>query len=121
MKPPTILSIAAAGLCLILSIWLFFVGTTNQNLQADMQKTQEELQTHQQAVQLAQQQLQAQQDQINAGTKLAQEVGPAVLRDLGGLAVQSKNESIKKILGKYGVTVNENAAEATPKPAPANP
>ncbi len=121
MKPPAIISTVATGLCLLLSIWLFFVGSSNQSLQAEMQKQQDELATQQQTVQLAQQQLQSQQEQINSGTKLAQEVGPAVLRDLGSAAVQNKNEAIKKVLAKYGVTVSEKAPDAAPKPAPANP
>ncbi len=122
MKLPSIISIAAASLCLTLSIWLFFAGTASQNLQAEMQKKQDEYQTQQQTAQIAQQQLQLQTERINQGTKLAQEIGPAVLRDLGGLAVQSKNEDIKKLLAKYGVTVNEKAAEEAAKtPAPANP
>lgn len=121
MKLPAILSTVAAGLCLALSAWLFVVSGSNSKLQGELQKQQTELQSQQQEVQLQQQQLQAQQQQINAGTQLAQQIGPSVLRDLGALAVENKNEKIKKLLSKYGVTLQENPATpapgATPKPA----
>ncbi len=114
MKLPVLISTTVAGICLLLSIWLFVESHTNQNMQGELQQKQQELQTVQQEVQLQQQQLQAQQEQINAGTQLAKEVGPAVLRDLGSLAVQSKNEQIKKLLAKYGVSIKEDAATPTP-------
>jgi hypothetical protein len=109
MNVPPILPTAAAALSLILSIWLFVASGTNSSLQGELQKKQTELQNEQQEVQLQNQQLQAQQEQIATGIKLAQEVGPAVVRDLGTLAVQNKNEAIKKMLSKYGVTVQEGA------------
>jgi hypothetical protein len=114
MKLPSLLSTTVAGVCLLLSIWLFIDSRANQNLQGELQQRQQELQTAQEQVQLQQQQFQFQQEQINAGTQLAKEVGPAVLRDLGSLAVQSKNEEIKKLLAKYGVSVKE---DDTAKPA----
>jgi type II secretory pathway pseudopilin PulG len=121
MKLPALLSTAIAGLCLVLSVWLFASSRTTQNLQGTLQEQQQELQTAQQEVQLQQQQLQTQQEQINAGTQLAKEVGPNVLRDLGTVAVQSKNEDIKKILSKYGVTIKEDDAAAAAPAAPAAP
>jgi hypothetical protein len=119
MRIAGIISTAAAVICLALSIWLFFANNANQALQGELQTKQQDVQTQQQQVQLQQQQLQTQQQNINAGTQLAQQVGPAVLRDLGSLALQNKNERIKKLLAKYGVTLKEN--EATPAPAPAKP
>lgn len=114
-------SIAAAGTSLALSVWLFVTSGQNQKLQGELQKKQQELQAEQQEVQLQTQQIQAQQDQINAGIRLAQEVGPAVLRDVGNLSVQNKNESLKKLLAKYGVTIEEKAPAEDAKSKPANP
>ena len=114
MKFSSVLSVAAAALALLLSVWFFFVTTKNQSLQSDLQRKQQTIQTRTQAVQLQQQQLQAQQEQINAGTTLAQQVGPAVLKDLGTRAIQNKNDNIRTLLSKYGVTISE----ATPAPAP---
>jgi mannitol-specific phosphotransferase system IIBC component len=124
-RVPFILSVASAALCLVLSVWLFFTASANQGLQSELQKRQQELQNQQQKVQLQQQQLQAQQQQIEQGNVLSQQVGPAVLRDLGSLAVQNKNEKIRGLLAKYGFTISEAtpaptgsaAAAATPAPA----
>jgi hypothetical protein len=118
MKVGNIISSVAAGAAVILSVWLLFLNTSFQKLQGQAQQQQQELQAQQQQAQLQYQQVQAQQERINAGTQLAQQVGPAVLKDLGTVAVQNKNDKIKKLLGKYGLTVNEGgAAAATPKPA----
>ncbi len=104
-----------------MSVWLFVASGQNQKLQGELQKKQQELQSEQQEVQLQTQQLQTQQEQINAGIRLAQEVGPAVLRDVGNLVVQNKNESLKKLLSKYGVTIEEKAPAEDAKPKFANP
>lgn len=121
MNPvPFILSVVSSALCLILSIWLFFAGSSNQGLQSELQKRQQELQGQQQKFQIQQQKLQAQKQQIEQGNTLSQQVGPAVLRDLGTLAVQNKNEKIRGLLSKYGFNIDEKAptdAAATPKPA----
>jgi hypothetical protein len=113
MKLTAILSTSAAGLCLALSIWLFFASTANSQLQLELRTKQEGNQTLEQALRLQRQQLEAQQEQIKAGTRLAQDLGPAVLRDLGALALRHKNEKVKELLAKYGVSVSEH--ESTPK------
>src|SRR5687768_7722712 len=119
MKLGYLISSIAAGIAVVLSIWLLVVSASNQRLQGDLQKQQQELQAQQQQAQLQYQQVQAQQERINAGNQLTQQIGPEVLKDLGTVAVQNKNEKIKQLLSKYGLTVNESAAAggATPKPA----
>ncbi len=119
MKLPALISLSSAALCLLLSVWLFFANNANQSLQGELQAKQEDLQTQQQQVQLQQQQYQAQQQTINDASQLAQQVGPSVLRDLGSVAVQNKNENIRKLLAKYGVTVKD--PETTPAPASTAP
>jgi hypothetical protein len=118
MKFPALLSTSAAALCLALSIWLFFASLGDQSLQSDLQKRQTTLQTHQQDFQIAQQQLQSQQQQIQTANTLAEKVGPAVVTDLVTLAKTNKNDKIKKLLTKYGVST-EDAPAASPKPAAA--
>src|SRR5258705_12325251 len=113
MKLTAILSTSAAALCLALSIWLFFVSSANSQLQLELRTKQEGNQTLEQALRLQRQQLEAQQEQIKAGTRLAQDLGPAVLRDLGALALRHKNEKVKALLAKYGVSVSER--DAAPK------
>lgn len=107
MNPLPPLSIAASAACVILSALFFFKSNSVQALQSELQKQQQEIQTQQQAVTLQQQQFQAQQQSINQGTQLAQQIGPAVLNDLGVLARDNKNENIRRLLDKYGVRLNE--------------
>lgn len=115
MNPLAFLSTAAGAICVVLSVVLFMKSSSIQGLQANLQKQQQELQTQQQAAQLQQQQLQTQQQQINAGTQLAQQVGPAVMNDLGLLARDNKNEKLRKLLEKYGLKIDEGT---TTPPAP---
>lgn len=109
MNPLPPLSIVASAACVILSAMFFFKSSSVQALQSELQKQQQEIQTQQQAVTLQQQQLQAQQQSINQGTQLAQQIGPAVLNDLGMLARDNKNENLRRLLEKYGVRLNETA------------
>ena len=108
---PAAVSTAAAGLALVLSLWFFFVSASNNGLQARLQMKQDEIQTRQQSVQLQQQQLQAQQRQVESGAQLAQQVGPAVFRDLAALQVQNKNSKISVLLKKYGLEIKENGGQ----------
>ena len=106
-----LLSTTSALLALCLSAWLFFGSTASNRLQVELQKRQDQIQIRQQAVQLQQQQLQAQQQKIEAGAQLAQQVGPAVLRDLASLQIQNKNAKIAALLKKFGLEAKENPAQ----------
>jgi hypothetical protein len=106
--PLNYLSTGATGLALLLSLW-FLVGTlSNQSLQNGLQKQQDEIQALQGSVQSQQQQLQSQQQQIESGAQLANQVGPAVLRDLAELQLQNKNQKIAVLLKKYGIEAKAN-------------
>jgi len=87
-----------------------------QALGAELQKRQQEAQEKQQSLQVQQQSFQAQQQRIQAGVQLAQQVGPQVLNDLGILARDNKNEKIRKLLDKYGVSISDKPAADAPKP-----
>jgi hypothetical protein len=115
MNPAAILSTVSGLVCLVLSVVFYLKSAGVQARSAELQVQQEKLEERQQALQVKQQDFQNQQQQINAGAQLAQQVGPAVLNDLGIRARDNKNDKIKKLLEKYGVTVNEPAADA-PKP-----
>lgn len=100
------ISTALAAVCLLLSVWIIFAGASNQSLQAELQKQQQQLQT--------------QQETINQGTVIAQQVGPALLRDMASVSVEDKE--MKDLLAKHGYTVNVQASPApgeTPAAAPA--
>ncbi|MEA3207308.1 MAG: hypothetical protein QOE70_365 [Chthoniobacter sp.] len=127
---PFYVSTGASALCLLLGIWLFVLGLSNQGLQSNLQQLQQEVQNQQQILQVKQQQVQAQQEQINAGNTISQQVGPALLREMGVASI--KNEKMKKVLAKHGYNVElkpeegKEAPRATPAapsapPAPAIP
>jgi hypothetical protein len=99
MKVPFYVSLAASGVCLILSFVLFIFGGIDQGLQSEIQKQQAELQK--------------QQEQINTGNTITSDVGPKLLQDMA--AVSIKDEKMKQLLAKHGYTV------ATPTPAPTTP
>jgi septum formation inhibitor MinC len=124
---PFLVATGASAVSLLLGIWLFFLGNTNQGLQSDIQKLQQEVQTQQGVLQVKQQQLQVQQEQINTANTISQQVGPALLRDMAVASI--KNDKIKKILSAHGYSVEQKdekaappaAGAATPAPAPATP
>lgn len=115
MNPAAILSTVSGLVCLALSVVFYFKSAGVQARSAELQVQQQKIQERQQALQVKQQDFQNQQQQINAGAQLAQQVGPAVLNDLGVKARDNKNDKIRKLLEKYGVTVNEQGTGA-PKP-----
>ncbi len=111
MQPPMqplLLSSGLSGLAVVLSLW-FLIGTwTNQSVQRSLQNQQDDIQARQTAIQGQQQILQAQQQQIESAAQLANQVGPAIIRDLAALQIQSKNSKIEALLKKYGIEAKPN-------------
>lgn len=99
MKNTYYLSLAAAGLSLVLSVVLFIFGSINQGLEVDIQKQQEEIQK--------------QQEPINRWSELNQR-GSSILRDMSISSI--KDENMKVLLNKYGYPV----PQAAPSPAPSS-
>ena len=73
MKISFYISVAASGLCLLLSIILLVVGNKNQSAQLEVQKQQQELQK--------------QQEQLNIANQISQQVGLVRSGDPSTLAV----------------------------------
>jgi hypothetical protein len=115
MNFSSLLAIGSAGLTLLLSLWLFVAGLMNKSQQNKWQEQQQELMNHQQTIAALQQKAQGQQQQIQAGRQLTEQNGQAFLKDIGSAVVKNKNEKLKTLLARYGVTVQENT------PAPATP
>ena len=116
---PFIIATGASALSLLLGIWLFFLGGTNQGLQNDLQKLQQDVQSQQQILQVKQQAFQVQQEQINTAQQISQQVGPALLRDMAVASI--KNDKIKKILTSHGYNIElkeEPKDGKAPAPAP---
>jgi hypothetical protein len=124
MNPAPLLSIVSGALCLMLSFVFLVKNGQVQSRSEELQKQQTEFQSQQQTLQTEQQKFQNQQQQINSASQLASQVGPQVLNDLGLAARDNKNDKIKKLLEKYGVTINDKAVSSpapssAPKPAEA--
>lgn len=120
---PFLIATGASAISVLLGIWLFFLGNTNQGLQGEIQKLQQQAQTQQGILQVKQQQLQVQQEQINTANTISQQVGPALLRDMAVASI--KNDKIKKILSSHGYSVEQKDDKAAPAgaatPAPSAP
>jgi hypothetical protein len=105
MKIPFYISVAASALCLVLSVVLFIVGSTNQTLQNEVQAQQVDLQK--------------QQEEINKGQQIGQQVGPNLLRDMA--VASTKNEKMKLLLAKNGYQVSMATPAPGSSPAPKAP
>ena len=93
MKPPQfIVAVILSLVPLILVFTLMRMGATNQGLQT---------------------QLQAQQEAINKGS-MSQQIASKMLNDIAPASL--KDEKLKDVLTKSGITVNVNAS---PAPSPA--
>ena len=103
MKISFYISVAASGLCLLLSIILLVVGNSNQAAQIEVQKQQAELQK--------------QQEEINKGNSIQQQVGPNLLNDMA--VVSANDEKMRQLLSKHGFQVKVNATPAPGAAAPA--
>ena len=114
---PFFVSTGTAVLCLVLGIWLFVLGGKTQSLQSELQTLQQEAQNHQQSLQGKQQQLQVQKATVDRGTAIAEQVGPALLRDMATLSL--KNEKLKSLLAKHGYNVEVKADDTKKDTAPA--
>jgi hypothetical protein len=115
MNPFSLLSSVAGAMCVLLSAIFYLKNSSVQKLQADVQKRQQKVQAEQQEVQLQQQEYQTQQQRIDAGVKLQQQIGPAVLQDLGVAVRDHKNEKIRTLLEKYGIKLNDAPATSDKK------
>ena len=108
-------SIASCGLALLLSLWFLVGNWSNQSHQRGLQKQQDDIQARQLTIQNQQQQLQAQQQQIDSGAQLANQVGPAMIRDLAALQLENKNQDIADLLKKYGIEARSEQPAAQPR------
>lgn len=106
--PSNLLSTASCSIAVLLSLWFLVANWSNQSLQRGLQQQQDEIQASQLTIQSKQQQLQAQQQVIDASSQLANQVGPAMIRDLASLQIQNKNQAIATLLKKYGIEAKPN-------------
>jgi SMC interacting uncharacterized protein involved in chromosome segregation len=97
------LSAFAAALPLAMSLWLAFATLGNARLQEGGRAKEEEIQTLRSKIQALEQRLQEQQQQIDTTNQLANQIGPAILRDLVDLQAKNGNIALAVFLQKHGV------------------
>ncbi|PAZ01498.1 MAG: hypothetical protein CAK85_02985 [Spartobacteria bacterium AMD-G5] len=87
---------AVSSLVVLLSLWLFVGSWSFHSKQGAVQALQEKIQARQLAIQSQQQQIQLQQQRIDSGAQPANQLGPAMLRDLAALQLQNKNQKNRR-------------------------
>lgn len=119
MNLSAIFSITMGIICAALSVLFLTKSRGVQSLQGEMQRQQVELQAQSLEAQNLQGQLQAQKQIIDKALQLSQETGPQILNDVGILARDNNNETLRAFLGKHGVQIKETPPPpevATPAP-----
>lgn len=112
MKPPQFfITLILASLTLVLSIVVIWQGQSLSSLQIAVQKEQLDVQTS----------LQKSQEVINLGNQ-SQQVGANILKDIAAAAINPstgavRNEKLKTLLEKNGITIQVNQPAASPTPA----
>jgi hypothetical protein len=95
---PFLTSSALAAIAVILSLFAFIGGQTNNSMQSELLKKQTSIQELNNSVTLLNQEFNRQTEIINTGGQVAQKLGPPILRDMGYLAAKNKNEKLKTLL-----------------------
>jgi len=112
MKPPQFfITLILSSICVVLSVLAFWLTQSLNSAEADFQKSQFEVQTS----------VQKKQSDINTGSQLSQ-IYNSMIHDMAALTYDNttgklKDEKLKDLLTKYGITVNVQMPSATPKPA----
>lgn len=111
MKPPQFfITLTLASISLVLSIVVIWQGQSSISLQNQVQQKQIELQTE----------VQKRQDEINRGNQ-SQQIGTNLLKDIAAASYDPakgtvKNEKLKDLLTKNGITVTVNQPSPSPTP-----
>lgn len=113
MKPPQFfITLILSSICVLLSALTFYLTQSLNSAEGDFQKSQFEVQTS----------VQKKQSDINMGNQLSQ-IYNSMVHDMATLAYDNttgklKDENLKNLLTKYGITVNVQMPGTTPKPTP---
>ena len=109
MKPSQFYTtLAMAAVCLVLSLAVIFQGESTISLQKAFQQRQAEIQAE----------MQQKQSEINEGNT-SNQITVNIVKDIAAAAYNQtngavKNEKLKELLTRYGITVSVN-----PQPSPA--
>ncbi len=115
MTLPSLLSVVASAIALVLSSVMFVQGGSNSALQTELQKRTQDIQSQQQEIQLQQQQAQILQQKVDTATKLARDLGPQVIGSLKIVAIRSNSAKIHALLAKHNVQTTDAEKEQIKK------
>jgi len=94
----TVLGLLAVALSLISLGVSFQRSRAYDALQAEVLKKHMTIQDINETIERQKEEVSRQTEVINTGAKVAQQIGPSVLREAGYLATKNKNEKLKKFL-----------------------
>lgn len=86
-----------------MAVWFACGTAANGKLQDGVHAKEAEILALQSKIQALQQTVQAQQQQIDTSNQLANQVGPAILRELFELQAKNRNIALAVFLQKHGV------------------
>ena len=97
-RAATVLGLLAVALSLISLGVSFQRSRASDALQAEVLKKQMAIQDLNETIERQKVEVSRQAEVINTGAKVAQQIGPPILREVGYLASKNKNEKLKKLL-----------------------
>ncbi len=98
----------------LLSGWLLFESVRNNQLTLELVREQSRLESLRSEAETLRQSVQSRQERLAAADRLANSVGPAILRDLVALGADRRNPAIADLLAKHGI------ADPESRPAPSD-
>ena len=99
-----------AGALLALSVRYFLITGETNRLRSEVFEFQQFVENQQQQIAAKRQELQVQQEKLAKGSAIGDTVGPAVLKDMVGLAEKPANAGLRALLQQHGVQVNPVSA-----------
>ncbi len=104
----------AALIGALLSGWLLFESLQNNQLTLELVQGQTRVESLRATAENLRVSVQVQQERLATADKLANSVGPAILRDLVVFSTENRNSSVAALLAKHGIVPPKSS------PAPAS-
>jgi hypothetical protein len=105
----------AALIVALLSGWLLFESLQNQQLTLELVQGQSRVESLRATADKLRASVQAQQERLATADKLANSIGPAILRDLVILSAENRKSPVAALLTKHGIEPPKSS------PAPHSP
>jgi len=93
----------AALIGTLLSGWLLFESLQNHQLTLELVQAQTRVESLRNTAGKLKSSIQAQQDRLATADKLANSIGPAILRDLVVLSAENRKSPVAALLAKHGI------------------